>query len=132
MTTGYAPPTIPSVETGTPPREWSESVLASSPAGDTPSTFSEAPRREGDSKTTEVRPREKSELSKEKQSEPTTTRDEASIGATDEQTAKQSVAEQVGKAVDCATQTATSHLSDSQGIKDAVTSHLCKLLPCVE
>lgn len=62
MTTGPAPPTIPLVETGTPPREWSESVLASGPAKDTPAGYSEFRGRADDPDTTEEKSRDASRV----------------------------------------------------------------------
>lgn len=82
MTTasGYAPPTIPLVETGTPPREWSESILASNAPRDTPATYSDIPGKTDNPNTTEEKSREEVPKELEKQqtqprneSKPTTT-----------------------------------------------------------
>ncbi|KAF8126336.1 hypothetical protein EV363DRAFT_1585959 [Boletus edulis] len=112
MATGYAPPEIPSPETGTPPREWSKAVLASSPARDTPATFSEI-KRGADYPRTEEQPRE-SQVSKEEgeqQAQPSSESHMTGVA----QTVKQYMPEQVGKAADYAVQTAVSYLPDFQG-----------------
>ncbi|KAG9310828.1 hypothetical protein JVU11DRAFT_8681 [Chiua virens] len=47
MSTGVSPPTIPSIETGTPPKEWSESILTSSSPRDTPATILDPKANQG-------------------------------------------------------------------------------------
>ena len=128
MTTGHPPPTIPSVETGTP-LEWSESILASGVAKDTPVTSSGGADNPN---MTEEKSRKEPQVAKD-ESKPTTTMDQPSIGETVVQTAKQYVPDQVGKAVDYATQTAAaaaSYLPDPQGIKNTMSSYLSMLSSC--
>ncbi|KAH0834206.1 hypothetical protein J3R83DRAFT_11518 [Lanmaoa asiatica] len=124
MTTGPTPPIIPSIETGTPSREWSESILASNTAKDTPATFSEAPRRADNPNMTQGKSREKPQVPKELEKQDA---QQLSIGATVVQTAKQYVPEQEEKTVEHSAQTATaagSYLPIPQGIKDTtVASH---------
>lgn len=138
MATGPVPPTIPTVETGTSPREWSQSVLASGPAKDTPATFSEAPGKEDDPNMTEQKSRKESqaleELEKQqaqpsKESKPTTTRDQPSIGETIAPTAKQYVPEKTVEYATHTTATAASYLP-IQHVKETTASYLCKLPPC--
>lgn len=128
MTTRHTPPTIPSVETGTPPTEWSDSVLASKPPRDTLPTLSNI---SGSPNTAE----DESQVRKDPENHQAQPSDKSkpSVGRTAVQTAKQSVPEQVGKTVDYATQTAAaaaSYLVIPQGIKDTVSSYLCELLSC--
>ncbi|KAG8215374.1 hypothetical protein J3R82DRAFT_8972 [Butyriboletus roseoflavus] len=113
MSTGYAPPTIPSVEVGTPPREWSESRL--------PGNADEKSREESqvlkELEKRQAQPREESEQ----------TRDHPSIGAAVVQPAKQYVPQQVEETIEYATQAAAaavSYLPIPQGIKDTVASYL--------
>lgn len=76
---------------------------------------------------------EKEQAQPSKESKPTTTRDQPSIGEKVVQTARQYVPEQVGKIVEYATQTAAaaaSYLPIPQGVKDTVSSYLCKFPPC--
>lgn len=135
-----APPTIPSVEVGTPPKEWSESVLASSPTEDTPATSSEIPGKVGDPKIADEQPREESQVLRELEKhqaqprgESKPTRGQPPMGATVVQTAKQYVPQQVEKTFEYATQAAAaavSYLPIPQDIKDTVASYLCELPPC--
>ncbi|KAG6377920.1 hypothetical protein JVT61DRAFT_14709 [Boletus reticuloceps] len=113
MATRYAPPAIPPPETGTPPREWSEAVLASSsPASDTPATFSEIKGGADHPRMTEEQSRE-SHVSKEegKQKAQPSSESQTTVA----QTVKQYMPEQVGKAADYTVQTAASYLPDFQG-----------------
>ena len=106
MTAGYVPPTIPLVETGTPPREWSESILASSSPKDTPATYSDIPGRADNSNMTE----EKSLVREESRAAESLARVQKELEKQQAQPSKESKP------------TTTS--------KDTVSSYLRKLSPC--